>query len=588
MLLWFSLQSVCAFASPEQTLHYVKSLVQSRIEYHERLSAFFLSQETPQTEKIETYFQLTGIQYESWSEEAVDARLKLVVENLQTESAPYQNLLAEENRDYSNRLWHQYAGKMEEALKSTPYFQTPIELELEKMYLTIWTLLQNHRILRAQNTKRLGNGRIYSHQDETGYAELPLLKHILKLLSNETPPWWGSFMENVEFANGDKKVGVIDGWSIFDSQCEINFSGYRRLLKSIDEKRKQLDKATEENLALIEKYMRQTDLSLTDKVTEAFFGTNLLVNHMSHRVYTKFVNSYIQLEKKQDQVSSKLREARDSKEPNQKSIDILAQTEWILSKDIWMGLAIQGYPFLLEYNSLLDMLIANFSIIKSYAKTLPAKAPPPARSSRKERLKLQPQTANPETMAEGSPALQTGVLPLPKEDGAIEPPLTPETLQSVPSDNSELSESLEDLPGMDISHEEPEDTTDVAVFSHADQVSMQDSQQEKELSPFFKELKDKFSHKGMGDEFKRFFDDRENHAYFSYADMNRFITAVGGRIYQNKSSHCRIVVPGGVSFSWRPHGSGSGHSEKLSRTCVQGFREAFEKAGITPLNLGLQ
>jgi hypothetical protein len=89
-----------------------------------------------------------------------------------------------------------------------------------------------------------------------------------------------------------------------------------------------------------------------------------------------------------------------------------------------------------------------------------------------------------------------------------------------------------------------------------------------------------FGHASRARVFETFFNDEINHQSLTFEDVENLVKSVGGKINQNGTSHCRVVVPGGFSFAVRPHGKS--HSQKLSRSHLKSFRHAFEMADITP------
>ena len=113
--------------------------------------------------------------------------------------------------------------------------------------------------------------------------------------------------------------------------------------------------------------------------------------------------------------------------------------------------------------------------------------------------------------------------------------------------------------------------------------SNNDSIEKDASDPFLDEVRRNFSHQADWSEFLTFFDPEMSHQFFSFSDMVRIVKRAKGMVTFNESSHCKIVLRGGYGGSWSPHGKAK--KQKLSRLCVQKFREVFEKAGITPQTL---
>ncbi len=111
-----------------------------------------------------------------------------------------------------------------------------------------------------------------------------------------------------------------------------------------------------------------------------------------------------------------------------------------------------------------------------------------------------------------------------------------------------------------------------------DSIQETDSNQEEKL--WFAGIVQQFQ-KGKRKLLEDLFDEK-NKPGMEFSDIETLVKSLGGviRYASQGSSHFRIILPKGViGFSWRPHGK---NAKSYKWYQLEGFREVFEKFGMTP------
>jgi hypothetical protein len=599
--------SVSAKASPQEVLDFAKAIIQTRIEFKNEMARYFLDPAaSPQEEKekVATFAELLNhpIVTTVSSQGIADGLIRYVDR--------YTSLL---KGVFENPQASAYFTKLDQILKQAPELYPTSEEDLarhqvERMYLEVWTIHQEELAMR-RDLKHVS----FTAFEENGYSELPTLKHLLKTLSPETHPGWVQVHRDFSYdrVRGSAPVAY-----------SLSNPGFMSRALAIEEKRQKV-------LGFDETRFRKDKPQPIEATLESHLAN---LNLPIHKIYAETILYQRELSEKCHKITQNKLAAKNSEIRR-----LFDESEYFLQKFLVRDFTIRVYPLMTAYYKLLTQMETERVALDAWARKRNKKARPGVKKSvaqvkvkstnrgelsltsgkSSDSIEKDGKFTSVETSSESDEIREReGSLPS-SESGefSLESSASPEPSALVEDQDLSLKRpsSEEEVPGQST---EPRE---VAIFSKnpfgvpkakskkeklqrsksfrgnilrsggasqdspsdKDAELLQDRKIEREKSSEdVQALRDLFSHGDYRRNFELLFDDTRNHLEFTFEEIQALVTRVGGKIIQNGTSHCLVVVPGGVSHSWRPHRKG--HSPKLSKTCVKLFRHAFEMAGITP------
>lgn len=514
-------------ASPEEAIALVKSIIQSRMDYKMKMAQYFEDPSISNDEKQRTYEEVNALDHTF----AKDFRL--VASDLRN-LAKTLDLSGLNTDSKINGIKDHLEGVLTQLPDTYPSFATNLaQLTIQNYYLNLemkkFAFASTETALKksAKLTKDpKGSQELYSR--ESGFGERETLQRLLEILRSETPSWWSDCRKYISFESEQRSTGKDNQWL---SVVGLNY----RLLKASFEG---LLKDQEDLTRAIRKRRTQGKLPGQLQVELEEF-----LKHPAQKV------------------GGQLKQILKDSDPGGIGHEVFILT----------------YPFVQTER---ERLIRMRDQLSEFDEAL--KKASRAQSVRKKKVKPSAQISVVQVSAELLPEV---IAPQSKDssESTIDEGLTEQNVAPLKKDKEEEGPNNE--PALVDVEEDSEFTIEQEVvvlskhyFKNARRPNVEDARRANE------ELRAAFAHSRYAEDLRMFFDDSRNHHYFTFEDIQALVRRVGGRITFNAgSSHCRVVVPGGLSHSWRPHGKG--HSARISSFGVRLFRDAFIQAGLTPETL---
>jgi hypothetical protein len=543
---FLSIYSIAAWADPKDTLSFAKALIQARVDYNQSYASYLRDPNRSPEEKRAHHQRVAGHMSMFFPYELAD-RLEEGYVNV------YRGILNQLDapdfiftdapldaafQDIVN-VYRQMYRDVELFAGRDPLREAQIH-KLVKLYFKIWTEKQNQASVQERLPKQ-----IRTIEEKTGYSEIPALRKLLAELSRELGSFWRGFNDQLDFQSlpgGRYQVTLPKYQDLMDRFYELT-----------EEPEMQELMAKQDNLQTKTKLFEILRFRLRDQIL-----TGLCQNKRAQLTILQ-TRSELPIEL-QKSVSAKL----------------------ALVDDIQgMDRVIRFYPVFRDYVSFLEQLKQKPAAIvavetpseksESSASDLRlsqvAREEPPSLPKNIEPVLVSP--AAPEVLSPTAPEIVSVIVPEQDEGSSSD------------SDSDESAPIVHFKQKLNIKAQRL-----AAKEAHLSKKNLDFAQQQQVFLGFKKQkkvdlawIKSRFNPR-YADMLRIVFDDSRNDRVFRVEEIESLVKRVGGKIVQNGTSHCKVILPGGVSDAWYPHQEG--HQEKLSRFCLQRFRAAFQMAGITP------
>ncbi|MBI2712474.1 MAG: hypothetical protein HYX41_06425 [Bdellovibrio sp.] len=545
-----------AVASPSDALQLAKALIQSRIKYREGLRDYFSADPISREDQDEKYLVLSdlsgGLVFKNFDPQGIPTYLYISSEGLEVRRYYLKDFAESQTKDIRKyQSWltglfegvpNPYETKLDailaEAAEVTPPSdETLAQFQVARLYLKVWEDLQNLKWLRDRKNPARDARRL-----ENGYSDALFLRQLLMILAPET----GGFMRCLKEYRADRVDS--DSYVVHTPYLQAQMVTIQKTAAFLDGVTLNARGVPEELVSRLQK-LRPT------------------INKMS-LLYNRLMNLRAEGIKMEAQVRSAM-EKLILPEARQKFEERVAQLADFNSAIF----TLKSYPFMAEFlKSLLEAEKCTLEISrlkKEEEKRLRAES---RKKTRKGKMGLSLNQEKPKPIAHLPDASTDRTLDFTEVQSNSPDPSVPEpVLEQRPIEN--------EIMAAEPSYEE--EVGDVEIIRHHYFKKLRAPEKEKERSDI-KELKEAFSHRKYEQLLLQFFDDENNDGTLTFEEIYKLVKRVGGTIVQRGTSHCTVIVPGGISHSWRPHGAKGGHSKKLGAGAVRLFRAAFEMAGITP------
>ncbi len=543
------LVSIDAVADPMDTLSFAQSILVARRDFNVHFIQTLSDPKVSVHEKQEFIEGYLGF--------APDPRISfpMVIQGIAPYVRLYESLLSVTiNGHRSYPVLFPYLNQLDNIL----YLDKPPSLHeqtiatLEMLYQEIWKNYQDELAVRKSDLKQGVDRSQHEIEEKSGYSEIPFFKELLELLAQDCNPNWSqtvSYFRRETFANRDELTDYIKrefprSWKREEIQQAIGI-GEEEVGRTWWIFRNQI-------LNLIDPVQKRME-ALKDLVRKT--NTHETETDLSEPIYSDVVRIKSFIETHLAKWNSLMKLSQDQKDAlHDRASSLTMDDRGILSAYINTEFTLLISNFLIQLNQSLEELEEPAARVRKFCRAN-------KKRSKKKPLAL-PEAHSPSTVHE---APLSEVVNAPASGSAVPlPPTGPDT---------ELKRELEIF-----GRKTPEST--LSLNSRAKPATrLQQTPQEARISW----LQTIFGHASRARVFETFFNDEINHQSLSFEDIENLVKSVGGKINQNGTSHCRVVVPGGFSFAVRPHGKS--HSHKLSRAHLKSFRRAFEMADITPSSI---
>ncbi len=563
------LVSIDAVADPMDTLSFAQSILVARRDFNVHFIQTLSDPKMSAQEKREFIEGYLGF--------APDSRISfpMIIQGIAPYVRLYESLLSVTiNGHRSSPVLFPYLNQLENILylDKPPSLQEQTIATLEMLYQEIWKSQQDELAARKSDLKQGVNRSQHEIEEKSGYSEIPFFKELLELLAQDCNRYWSqtvSYFRRETFANRDELTDYIKrdfprSWKREEIQQASGIGGEEegrtwwifrnQILNLIDPVQKRME--------ALKDLVRKTNIHETE-------------TDLSQPIYSDVVRIRSFIETNLAKWNALMKLSQDQKQAiYDRASPLTMDDRGILSAYMNTEFPLLISNFLIQLDQSLDELEEPAARVRKFCRACKKRPKKKFSSSQETQTRPTLQEAPLSEIAKapasesetGSTELAAGLSPA---DGGTGP-----TAPTTPTDQDmELKLELEIFGRKSI-------RGDLTSEPRVKPVEPPHKAPKESQASWLQSI---FGHASRARVFETFFNDEINHQSLTFEEVENLVKSVGGKINQNGTSHCRVVVPGGFSFAVRPHGKS--HSQKLSRAHLKSFRRAFEMADITPSSI---